>query len=59
MDKFNVKRSRLAKSAGVPSGCTRKIGQPDWDVRISTLRKLESVIPADFIFEPKKKPKKR
>lgn len=43
------KKFRLATMAGVPEVCTRNIDDDAWDPKISTVRKLEKVVPADFI----------
>lgn len=47
-------KSRLAVEAGVPEGCTRRIEDKNWNPTTDTLRKLEAVVPTDFIFTPNK-----
>lgn len=43
-----MKKFRFATTAGVPEGSVRHIESEEWNPRISTLRKLETVIPADY-----------
>jgi hypothetical protein len=49
-------RGALAKKAGLRSHNTlRKFDDPDWSPSVKTLRKLEALVPAEFIghAEPK------
>ena len=42
------KKSRLATEAGLNDTTLRDFDDPTWNPRAKTLRKLESIIPADF-----------
>ena len=42
-------KSRLAKEAGIGDTTLRHFAQPDWNPTIETLRRLEAIIPAEFI----------
>lgn len=51
---------RLAQMAGVPESGIRNMDSNEWNPTAVTLRKMENVIPADFIpSDPKKQPRKR
>jgi predicted transcriptional regulator len=47
---------KLATLADVPEGCVREIDKSTWNPTVSTLRKIERVVPDDF--QPKSNPKK-
>lgn len=55
----NTRRDDIARAAGVDEKTIRLAKRPKWDPRVSTLGKLEAVIPADFVIEQKPAPKKR
>jgi len=44
----NWKKTRLAMEAGLQDTTLRNFDRPTWNPMASTLRKLETVIPADF-----------
>lgn len=52
-----IPKSRLALEADVPEGCVRNVHDKEWNPTIETLRKLEGVIPENFV--PKKLIKER
>lgn len=56
---FGIAKSRLAKMADVPEGCTRQMFTKGWNPTTDTLRKLESVIPPDYQHDPSKPSRKR
>jgi 3,4-dihydroxy 2-butanone 4-phosphate synthase/GTP cyclohydrolase II len=43
-----ISRNGLANKAGLNESTIRSLGDPQWDPRVSTLKKLEAVIPDDF-----------
>lgn len=45
------RKSRLAAEAGLPDTTLRHFGRPDWNPTLSVLRRLEAVIPSDFMDE--------
>ena len=42
------KKSRLAAEAGINDTTLRHFDDPNWNPTIETLRRLETIIPADF-----------
>lgn len=42
-------KSRLAKEAGLGDTTLRHFGRSGWNPTIETLRRLEAIIPAEFI----------
>lgn len=40
--------SALAREAGLSSGGLYRAGTPDWDPRVSTVARVEKIIPPDF-----------
>lgn len=43
------RKSRLAKEAGLADTVLRNFDRPDWNPTADTLRRLESIIPPDFV----------
>lgn len=48
-DSKGWRKARLAKEADVQSSTIRHLGNDDWNPTASTLRKLEAIIPHDFV----------
>jgi predicted transcriptional regulator len=46
---------KLATLADVPEGCVREIDNPKWNPTVSTLRKIERIVPDDFQPNPNSK----
>lgn len=48
-DHMGWSNNLMAKKANVSEAAVRKIDHPGWNCYLSTLRKLEAVVPADFM----------
>ena len=41
-------RYRYAQEVGISESIIRRMNEPDWNPRVETLRRLESIIPESF-----------
>lgn len=46
---MGLAKARLAVMAEIPEGSTRNMDSDDWNPTLGTLRKLDKLIPNDFI----------
>jgi ribosome-binding protein aMBF1 (putative translation factor) len=45
-------KSRLAREAGMRDTVLRDFDNPKWNPTAETVRRLEAIIPSDFVIEP-------
>ncbi len=49
-------KNRIATMAGIPEGCVRDIDEATWNPTVSTIKKIEKIIPPEFTINELIKP---